>query len=61
MVTAKLSGAALLSGGPFGLEASVIAVVIATAAGIWMVVLAVRRGEIVQPWWVRRRRVATSA
>jgi membrane protease YdiL (CAAX protease family) len=60
MVTAKLSGPALLSGGPFGLEASVIAVVIATAAGIWLVVLAVRRGEIVQPWWVRRRLAASS-
>jgi membrane protease YdiL (CAAX protease family) len=61
MVTAKLAGPTLLSGGQFGLEASVIAVVIATAAGIWMVVLAVRRGEVVQPWWVRRRRQAAAA
>jgi hypothetical protein len=54
LVTAKLSGPALLSGGQFGLEGSVIALVIATAAGIWLVILAVRRGQLVQPWWVRK-------
>jgi membrane protease YdiL (CAAX protease family) len=58
MVTARLSGPVLLSGGPFGLEASVIAVVIATACGCLLVWLAVRRGELVQPWWVRRRATA---
>ena len=35
LVRATLSGPELLSGGGFGLEASVIALVIATAAGIW--------------------------
>jgi len=55
LVTAKLSGPALLSGGPFGLEASIIAVVIATACGCWLVWLAVKRGEVVRPWWVERR------
>ena len=55
MVEAELSGPELLSGGAFGLEASLIAMVLATAAGIALVVLAVRRGELVRPWWVRRR------
>jgi membrane protease YdiL (CAAX protease family) len=55
MVEAQLSGPELLSGGAFGLEASVIALVLATAAGVLLVVLAVRRGELMQPWWVRRR------
>ncbi|MEO7503944.1 MAG: type II CAAX endopeptidase family protein [Sphingomicrobium sp.] len=55
LVTAKMSGPELLSGGSFGLEASVIALVIATAAGIWLVVRAVRQGQLMQPWWVRRR------
>jgi hypothetical protein len=55
MVEAQLSGPELLSGGAFGLEASLIAMVLATAAGLMLVVLAVRRGEIVRPWWVRRR------
>lgn len=54
LVTAKLSGPVLLSGGPFGLEASIIAVVIATAAGVWFVWESVERGEVMQPWWVRR-------
>jgi hypothetical protein len=54
LTQAKLSGPTLLSGGPFGLEASVLALVIATAAGVWLVALAVRRGELVRPWWVQR-------
>jgi hypothetical protein len=60
LVEAKLSGSALLSGGGFGLEASVIALVIATAAGVWFVWLAVKRGELIQPWWVRRRGISAS-
>lgn len=55
LVEAKLSGPELLSGGHFGLEASLIALVIATAAGVWLVWLAIKRGELMQPWWVRRR------
>ena len=55
LVEAKLSGPELLSGGHFGLEASVIALALATAAGVWLVWLAVKRGELMQPWWVRRR------
>ena len=51
---ARMSGPELLTGGAFGLEASIIAVVIATGAGVWFVCLAVRRGQVVQPWWVRR-------
>jgi hypothetical protein len=60
LVQAKLSGPALLSGGGFGLEASLFAMVIATAVGVWMVWLAVKRAEVMQPWWVRRRARATS-
>ena len=59
LVTAKLAGPVLLSGGPFGLEASIIAVLVAGAAGIWLVVLAVRRGQVVQPWWVHRNLART--
>lgn len=55
MVEASLSGNVLLSGGTFGLEASLIAMVIATVAGIWLVMRAVKAGELVRPWWVRRR------
>lgn len=55
LVQAKLSGPALISGGQFGLEASVIALGLATAVGIWFVVTAVKHGRVVQPLWIRRR------
>lgn len=57
-VEMRLSGPELLSGGQFGLEASVIAMVIATAAGVWLVYLAIKRGELMSPWWVRRRAIS---
>jgi membrane protease YdiL (CAAX protease family) len=56
VVDARLCCDPLLTGGGFGLEASVIAMVIATLFGLWLLWLAIRRGELVQPWWVRRRR-----
>lgn len=55
LVEAQLSGPELLSGGAFGLEASVIAMILATAAGVWLVIRAVRADELVRPWWIRRR------
>src|SRR5690348_3688203 len=55
LVVAKLTGNPLLTGNGFGLEASVIAIVIATLFGLWLLWLAIRKGELVKPWWVRRR------
>ena len=55
LLRARLTGSPTMTGNGFGLEASPIAMVVATAAGVWLVVLAVRRGELVQPRWVRRR------
>lgn len=55
LVDARLSGPPLLTGNGFGLEASVIAILVATAFGLWLLRLAIRKGEIVQPWWIRRR------
>jgi hypothetical protein len=51
---AKLLGSALLSGGEFGLEASVIAIGVAGTAGGWFVWLAAKRGEVVRSGWSRR-------
>jgi membrane protease YdiL (CAAX protease family) len=56
LVTARLDGPVLLSGGPFGLEASLIAFVCATALGLFYLKKAVDRGHLESPWWVRRRR-----
>ncbi|KLI63200.1 CPBP family intramembrane glutamic endopeptidase [Aurantiacibacter marinus] len=53
-VAATLEGHWLLAGGGFGLEATIFALVVATGAGIWMLVLAHRRGKIVKPMWSRK-------
>ena len=58
---ARLSGPPLLTGNGFGLEASLIAIVVATLFGLWLLRLAIRKGELVQPRWVRRRRLASAA
>jgi membrane protease YdiL (CAAX protease family) len=55
MVDAQLSGPPLLTGNGFGLEASLIAIIVATLFGLWLLRLAIRKGELVQPHWVRRR------
>ena len=55
-----MSGPPLLTGNGFGLEASVIAIVVATLFGLWLLWMAIKKGELIQPRWVRRR-VATSA
>ena len=59
LLTARLSGSPLLTGNGFGLEASLIAIVVATVFGLWLLWLAVGRGELMKPHWVRRRISAT--
>ncbi len=59
LVDARLVGDPLISGGAFGLEASVIALVVAGSFGVWLVKRAYDKGEVMAPWWVRRRRAAT--
>ena len=61
LLVARLSGPPLLTGNGFGLEASLIAIVIATLFGLWLLWLAIRKGELVKPWWVRRRAEAAPA
>ena len=48
-------GPELLTGGNFGLEASLVPCILATTAGIILVVKAVRRGHVAQPFWSRAR------
>jgi uncharacterized protein len=55
LLNAKTSGSELITGGSFGAEASLPAMVIATSAGIAMLVHAHRKGRFVAPRWVRRR------
>jgi membrane protease YdiL (CAAX protease family) len=60
IVNAQLNGPPLLTGDGFGLEASIIAMVVATAFGLWLLWLAIRRGQLMQPWWVRRRALSAT-
>lgn len=53
LLKARLTGPPLLSGGGFGLEATLFALVIATAAGLVFVGLSVRRGAVIPPSWAR--------
>ena len=55
LLTARLNGPPLLTGNGFGLEASLIAIVVATIFGLWLLWLAIRRGELMKPHWVRHR------
>jgi membrane protease YdiL (CAAX protease family) len=54
LVHGRLSGPELLTGGAFGLEASVPALLVATSAGVAMLALAVRKGRVVPPMWRSR-------
>ena len=54
LITRRL-GPDLLTGGDFGLEASVVAMVVATLAGVILLLLAIQRGELVAAPWRRVR------
>jgi membrane protease YdiL (CAAX protease family) len=51
LLQSKLTGADWLAGGAFGAEGSVVAVAIGVAAGLVLLATAVRKGNIVQPFW----------
>lgn len=54
LIRSTVRGPDLLTGGNFGVESSVLALVLCTFTGIAMLVMAVRRGRIVPPVWKRR-------
>lgn len=51
LLQARLAGVHWLTGGAFGAEGSVVAVTICTAAGLLLIAKAVRKGNVVQPFW----------
>lgn len=51
LLEGRLQGSALLSGGGFGPEASIVAVVVCLAAGVWMLRAASAKGHVLQPSW----------
>lgn len=50
----RLTGSDLLTGGSFGAEASLPAMIAATAFGVILLILAYRRGRFVKPFWARK-------
>lgn len=50
-----LEGPDLLTGGQFGLEASLTAFVLCTTAGVILLVMAVRKGNIIPPFWAAKK------
>ena len=58
LIKATIQGPQLLTGGSFGVESSLVAFVLCTAAGVLLLRLAVKRGHVVQPAW--RRNVPTT-
>ena len=54
-LVSSLTGPEWATGGIFGLEASLVTVIVATTAGVVASVLLHRSGQVVAPVWVRRR------
>lgn len=54
LIETRLSGPELLTGGAFGLEASGVALVVATIAGVALLRHAYRKGEFMPPRWKRQ-------
>jgi uncharacterized protein len=53
LIKPVIDGPALLTGGQFGLEASIIAALFCTTTGVILTIMAVRRGNVIQPFWKR--------
>lgn len=54
LLKSSIQGPDLLTGGSFGLESSVLALALCTATGLYLVVKAAKRGNVVPPFWRRR-------
>lgn len=54
LLQGQLSGPEWISGGSFGAEASVVAVIVCLTAGVLLLVRASRNGQIVRPRWAPR-------
>jgi hypothetical protein len=53
LLQATIEGSDFLTGGSFGMEESILALVYCTTAGIVLLVIAIRRGHILPPLWNR--------
>ena len=53
LMRSQLRGPAIVSGGDFGLEASIIALLVGGIAGIGLILVAAKRGALIRPLWNR--------
>jgi membrane protease YdiL (CAAX protease family) len=53
LLKATIEGPELLTGGTFGMEQSVVALVLCTTTGVILLMIAMRRGHIMPPVWKR--------
>lgn len=53
LIRSTMNGPDWLTGGNFGVESSVLALLLCTTTGIVMLVMAVKRGRIIAPFWKR--------
>lgn len=60
LLVPHISGSDLLTGGPFGAEASLPALAVAIVIGSLILVIACRRGGFVAPFWRRSEKVKTA-
>jgi len=54
ILRSTLTGPAILSGGPFGAEASIVAVVVCVSGFLFIIVRAYKKGNVVRAYWNRR-------
>jgi len=53
LIQADITGHDLITGGAFGIEASLVTIILCTATGILFLYLAHRKGNFVKPFWRR--------
>jgi membrane protease YdiL (CAAX protease family) len=53
LIQSTVNGPEFLTGGKFGVESSVLSLLLCTSTGIVMLVMAVKRGKIIPPIWRR--------
>ena len=54
LLKARIEGPELLTGGAFGMEHSVVALVLCTTTGVVLLLIAIRRGHLIPPLWQGR-------